>query len=210
MKTKILTMTLLAALAAPLAQAADNTSLLSVATGSQFNVGSTAFRMVPGVALQKNPSASEQSPVLKKNEATARAAASTSSDVLGTVGPYQIVPKPAGAAAAAKVSKASAAALSVNPGHVEVQELGVAVNTRSGQPVAVAPRLKVYAAKASDIAAAATQAGGTLVYASDTDGSGLIRFASVDAAQAALANIRKAPGVQGASVDVIEQFRQKM
>jgi hypothetical protein len=209
MKTKILSMTLVAALAAPLAQAADNTSLLSVATGSQFNVGSTAFRMVPGVGLQNNPAATEQSPVLKKNEVAARAAASTSSDVLGTVGPYQIVPKPAGTAAA-KVSQASAKALAVNPGHVETQELGVAVNTRSGQPVAVAPRLKVYAGKASDIAAAAKQAGGTLVYASDVDGSGLIRFASVEAAQAALANVRKAPGVQGASVDVIEQFRQKM
>lgn len=209
MKTKILTMTLLAALAAPLAQAQDNANLLSVATGSQFNVGSTAFRMVPGVGLEKDPAAGDRSPVLKKDDAVQRAAARTSPDALGTVGPYQIVPKPAGAAAA-RMSKASAAALSVNPGHVDVQELGVAVNTRSGQPVAVAPRVKIYATKASDIAAAAKQAGGTLVYASDTDGSGLVRFASVDAAQAALASLRQAPGVKGASLDVIQQFNQKM
>lgn len=200
---KIPNITLLILFGCSLAHAQDNHSeaLLNAATGKPFTIGSTDFRIVPGASLQSDPPIAKGDSITRHASATAKAAGATPG-VLGVVGPYRIVLN------SPSVTKAKAARPS-NSRHLDPSDLAVAVNMRSGQPAVVTPRLKIFADRASDIANAAAQSGGSLVYASDIDGSGLVQYNSVDAAQTALDEVRKMKNIRGASIDVIEQFKQK-
>lgn len=196
--------------AATSAHAADDyaKALMAAATGPTITVASTPFRIVPGVGIAPAGSADPAAPATHR---LARTAASEPADSLGTVGPFAIVPKATASAQAARASAGTAAttAPSGQIGKDDLSTFGVAVNMRTQQPAVVAPRLKVFATDAKTIAALAKQTQGTVVYASDMDGSGLIRYASVDQAQAALATVKAGKGVDDAFVDVIESFRQK-
>jgi len=185
------------------AQGNDNTALRNAATGKQFTIGNTAFRMVPGVSLQRHANPPGDESIVRSEPGRAKVD-SNAPKVLGSVGPYLIVPRGSASAAAATAPSTSDAR------HSNTDDLAVAVNLRSGLPAVVTPRLKVYAEKPGDIVSAAKQTGGHVVYASDADGSGLIRYETVDATQSALDAVTKAPGIRGASIDVIEQFKQKM
>jgi hypothetical protein len=199
--------------AATSAHAADDyaKALMAAATGPTITVASTPFRIVPGVGIAPAGSAGSAGPAAPATHRLARTAASEPADSLGTVGPFAIVPKATASAQAARASASTAAttAPSGQIGKDDLSTFGVAVNMRTQQPAVVAPRLKVFATDAKTIAALAKQTHGTVVYASDMDGSGLIRYASVDQAQAALATVKAGKGVDDAFVDVIESFRQK-
>jgi hypothetical protein len=190
----------------PAAHAADTyaQALTAAATGPTIDVASTRFRIVPGVGIAHATTSTPAAPATNRLASTA---GNAPADSLGTVGPFMIVPK--SAAAAARASSAGAGAATDANGKEDLGSFGVAVNMRTQQPAVVAPRLKVFASDAKTIAALAKKTQGTVVYASDVDGSGLIRYASVDQAQAALPAVKAGKGVDDAFVDVIESFRQK-
>lgn len=192
------------------AHAADSYSqaLVAAATGPTIDVASTQFRVVPGVGIAHATAAGASTPAARR---LATAASNAPDDSLGTVGPFMIVPKSAAPASARTASAPTTNAKSAagTAGQEDLSTFGVAINTRTQQPAVIAPRLKVFAGNAKTIAAIAKATQGTVVYASDIDGSGLIRYASVDQAQAALPAVKANKGVDDAFVDVIESFREK-
>jgi len=191
------------------AQAADTYSqaLTAAATGATIDVASTSFRIVPGVGIAHPTTSGSPAPAISRLASTA---GSTPAESLGTVGPFVIVPKSAVSATThAAQSSVDARTTSGTKGQEDLSSFGVAVNMRTRQPAVVAPRLKVFGSDAKTIAAVAKKTQGTVVYASDMDGSGLIRYGSIDQAQAALPAVKATKGVDDAFVDVIESFRQK-
>lgn len=193
------------------AHAADTYSqaLVAAATGPTIDVASTQFRVVPGVGIAHATTAGAGAPAARRLSTAGNTAPD---DSLGTVGPFMIVPKSAAAASARTAGAPSSSNVGTATGAAGQEDLssfGVAVNVRTQQPAVVAPRLKVFAGNAKTIAAVARATHGTVVYASDVDGSGLVRYASVDDAQAALPAVKANKGVDDAFVDVIESFRQK-
>lgn len=206
-KTALALALVLFAATAAHAQSDYSEALSKAATGPQFTVGSTTFRIIPDAGIQR---AAPPGTAPAASARTSRSSAGTQSqnaDALGSVGPFVIVPRQAGTNGVNAASSRSAAA--ANPADAKLQAFGVAVNTRSGQPVVVAPRVKVFANNAATAKKLATTTGGEIVQASDVDGSALIRYASVADAQAALGKIKGAKGVEDAQLDVIENFREK-
>ncbi|KAF1004456.1 MAG: hypothetical protein GAK28_03978 [Luteibacter sp.] len=181
-------------------------ALNKAATGPQFTVGSTTFRIIPDAGIQRAaPSGTAPAASARMNRSSGTQ--SQNADALGSVGPFVIVPRQPGVATQRAATSRSAASTKTADGNLDA--FGVAVNTRSGQPVVVAPRVKVFANDAATSRKLAATTGGEVVQASDLDGSALIRYASVADAQAALAKIKGAKGVEDAQLDVIENFREK-
>jgi hypothetical protein len=179
------------------AQTTDSAKLQQAATGTRFAVGSTQFRMVPSAKAQRTDEGVSTQGASKAESM----ASSPSNDVVGQIGPYSIVlPQDTQAQLNNRSATASTSANS--------NELGVAVNLNSGQAVLVPPRLKLFVENAAVIDQIAKATGGTTLHTSSAAGMGIIRYASVEAAQTALGKAKAAQGVTDASLDIIQNFHQ--
>lgn len=207
-KTAISLVLALFAVTAAHAQSDYSEALSKAATGPQFSVGSTTFRIIPDAGIQRaDPTVTTPPAASARTSRTTNGSQGQNVDALGSVGPFLIVPRTPGVTSQKAVSSRSASAAA--PGNANLDTFGVAVNLRSGQPVVVAPRVKLFAKDAATARALAKKTGGDIVQVSDVDGSALIRYASVGDAQTALGSIKGAKGVEDAQLDVIENFREK-
>jgi hypothetical protein len=186
----------------PLAHAQTTSKeLRQAATGARFQVGDTGFRLVPGAIAVKG----DATPPPSQQRVMANAAPLMGASVdgaVGHVGPYAIVLPKAGAGVA------TARADLAMDGTAGGGRQAVAINESSGQPVLVTSRVKVFVSSPALVAQLAKETGGTVVYASDVDGSGVIKYATVDQAMAAQPKIKAAKGVDDAFMDVIQAINK--
>ncbi|MCL1500100.1 hypothetical protein A7D16_11690 [Xanthomonas nasturtii] len=173
-----------------LAQTSMQTALQRSATGARFMIGDTDFRLVPDARIQRQVQAPppDATPAMRRAGATA----TVDSAAAVRVGPYLILP---GGAATGRRSGAA--------GAQDEPDLMVAINQRNGQPAVAAPRLDIFAGNAETIARVARQSNGTVLSATQ-DGSGIIGYASVRAALAALPRVRADREVDDASLQLIQ------
>lgn len=170
------------------ARADDLAALAKAATGEIFRVGETEFRMVQGVSVDSDNDQNRSS----SSSSRAVVADSKRPDAIAHIGRYAISPR--------------VGRVSVKSAIPATSQLGAAVNLRSGQPVLVAPRVKLFDVNPDIVLALAASTEGKVLYASSVDGAGLIGYASVDVALQAMNTIKGARGVGEASLDVIEGF----
>ncbi|CTP90072.1 hypothetical protein XTPLMG730_2693 [Xanthomonas translucens pv. phlei] len=168
------------------AQYADAKALHQVATGARFQAGRTSFRVLPD-AVVRSTSAMAQT-TLQHTEPTAG-----DGIVAARIGPYAVVLN--GSGRIARATDAGAAATS---------GMRVAINERSGQPVLLTGRLKLFGTTPDVAQALARRSAGSVVYASDIDGSAMLDYGSADAALRAWQQLRGAPGTREVAMDMIQ------
>lgn len=83
----------------------------------------------------------------------------------------------------------------------------VAMDMHAGAPALVMPRLRVYGATARQLDRIAKTSGARVLAAPDAGSKGLLGFASVESALAALSTVKAAPGVEDAEVDLVQAIR---
>ncbi|WP_323123787.1 hypothetical protein, partial [Burkholderia alba] len=158
------------AMSAAHAQTTQSEALQKAAVGARFQIGDTSFRLVPGAVVQR---AAGPSPDASGKSGMRAAGAAGGNGAVAQVGPYAIVLPGAGALGAQGATVGGAA---------KSAGLAVAINERSGEAVLVPPRLKLFVTNAGLVDTVAKQTGGQAVYASGVDGSGVIKYGSLDLA----------------------------
>lgn len=178
------------------AQYADAQALHQAANGARFQIGRSTYRLLPDATVRTGPQMAGTSA-----QRAQVAAADGGGTVVARIGPYAIVlggNARAGTAAAAQSRAADATALRA------------AIDERSGQPVVVTGKLKLFGTTPDVARALARRSGGSLVYASDLDGSAMIDYGSVDAAMAASRQLQGAPGTREVSMEIVQGFNRAL
>lgn len=178
------------------AQYADAQVLHQAASGKRFQVGRSTYRLLADATVRTAPQMAGNG-----TQRAQVAAADGGGTVAARIGPYAIVVggnARAGTAAAASSRAADGAALRA------------AVDERSGQPVVVTGKLKLFGTTQDAARALARRSGGHLVYASDVDGSAMIDYSSADAAMAASRQLQGAPGTREVSMEIVQGFNRAL
>ncbi|KMM75488.1 hypothetical protein ACP93_11200 [Xanthomonas sp. NCPPB 1128] len=178
------------------AQYADAQALHQAASGKRFQVGRSTYRLLSDATVRTAPQMAGNG-----TQRAQVAAADGGGTVAARIGPYAIVVggnARAGTAAAASSLAADGAALRA------------AVDERSGQPVVVTGKLKLFGTTQDAARALARRSGGHLVYASDVDGSAMIDYGSADAAMAASRQLQGAPGTREVSMEIVQGFNRAL
>ncbi|QSQ51283.1 hypothetical protein KAF26_07105 [Xanthomonas translucens pv. secalis] len=177
------------------AQYADAKALHQAATGARFQGGRASFRLLPD-AVVRSTSAMAQEASVQRAESTARAG----DDVIAArIGPYAVVLNGSGRTASAS-----------DAGTARISGMRVAINERSGQPVLLTGRLKLFGTTPDVAQALARRSAGSVVYASDIDGSAMLDYGSADAALRAWQQLRAAPGTREVAMDMIQGVNQTL
>ncbi|KLD74892.1 hypothetical protein Y886_30080 [Xanthomonas hyacinthi DSM 19077] len=177
-------------LASPLsAQAPDIQALRQAATGARFTLGHSTYRLIPGAVVRLRVEARPRD----------RHMAHAGAGVVASIGPYAIL---------LGSDARNAAQAPPDPSRPD-ERLAAAINELTEQTVLVAPKLKLFGTTPGVVEALARRTGGTLVYASAIDGSAVIRYASVEAAHAALLQLQNASGVTEVALQVIQAFDER-
>lgn len=159
------------------AQSAAQDELRQAATGATFKVGDTEFRLAPSASVTPATKVADPSQTI-------------------VAGQYAVS---VGAAAAAKRNKRSVG--DVTPQAEE--RLGVAVS-ESGAPTVVTSSLNVYFDQIDTLRQAVRDSGGTLTYASEIGGKGVIEFGSVAEAIEAMQKLQGKAGVKEVSPQIVQ------
>ncbi|MBO9748591.1 MULTISPECIES: hypothetical protein [Xanthomonas] len=182
MKTSLIALlcVVAASMSAPAsAQVFDRARLRAAATGQTVVVDRASFRLMPAAVVQlaeaTRGTASTQSP---------RSTQTSTKAPVARVDRYAIYLDTSGAADAVARTTRSAASASVV----------AALETRSGQPALLGASIKLFDTTPAIARALAARTGGRLIYASATDGSAMIGYAS---AMTALDNCRQLQGSNG-------------
>ncbi|MDO7931999.1 hypothetical protein [Xanthomonas euvesicatoria] len=182
MKTSLITLlcVVAASMSAPAsAQVFDRVRLRAAATGQTVVVDRASFRLIPAAVVQlaDTTRGTAATQTLASTQASANApVARVDRDALyrGTSG---------AAHAVARTARSEPPATVV-----------AALETRSGQPALLGASIKLFETTPAIARALATRTGGRLIYASATDGSAMIGYAS---AMTALNNCRQLQGSNG-------------
>ncbi|OAX53792.1 hypothetical protein [Xanthomonas graminis] len=174
------------------AQYADAKALHQAATGARFQAGRASFRVLPD-AVVRSTSAMTQT-TLQHTEPTAGDGV-----VAARIGPYAVVLNGSGRIASA-----------TDAGAAGTSGMRVAINERSGQPVLLTGRLKLFGTTPDVAQALARRSAGSVVYASDIDGSAMLDYGSADAALRAWQQLRGAPGTREVAMDMIQGVNQTL
>jgi hypothetical protein len=162
--------------------------LQNAATGPEFMIAKTAFRLVPAAAVNK----------LNEADADPEDVRIAAAGELARIGPYSI--SLGGGTRNAANSKRALDAVEGNASY------GVAMNQRSGAPVLVAPRLKVYCKETAQANALAQAAGGEMLMASAPAQLIFLGYSTPAAALAAIPLLKKQPCVRAVEADIIQSF----
>lgn len=133
---------------------------------------------------------------VKRAESTARAGDGV---IAARIGPYAVVLNGSGRTASAS-----------DAGTARTSGMRVAINERSGQPVLLTARLKLFGTTPDVAQALARRSAGSVVYASDIDGSAMLDYGSADAALRAWQQLRAAPGAREVAMDMIQGVNQTL
>ncbi|AKK68263.1 hypothetical protein [Xanthomonas translucens] len=177
------------------AQYADAKALHQAATGARFQGGRASFRLLPD-AVVRSTSAMVQEASVQRAESTARAGDGV---IAARIGPYAVVLNGSGRTASAS-----------DAGTARISGMRVAINERSGQPVLLTGRLKLFGTTPDVAQALARRSAGSVVYASDIDGSAMLDYGSADAALRAWQQLRAAPGTREVAMDMIQGVNQTL
>ncbi|MBV6857850.1 hypothetical protein KWH07_09380 [Xanthomonas campestris pv. zingibericola] len=182
MKTSLITLlcVVAASMSAPAsAQVFDRARLRAAATGQTVVVDRASFRLIPAAVVQLADTArgTAATQTLASTQASANAP-------VARVDRYAIYLDTSGAAnAVARTVRSEPPATVV-----------AALEMRSGQPALLGASIKLFETTPAIARALATRTGGRLIYASATDGSAMIGYAS---AMTALDNCRQLQGSNG-------------
>ncbi|MGV1108666.1 hypothetical protein [Xanthomonas translucens] len=177
------------------AQYADAKALHQAATGARFQGGRASFRLLPD-AVVRSTSAMVQEASVQRAESTARAGDGV---IAARIGPYAVVLNGSGRTASAS-----------DAGTARISGMRVAINERSGQPVLLTGRLKLFGTTPDVAQALARRSAGSVVYASDIDGSAMLDYGSADAALRAWQQLLAAPGTREVAMDMIQGVNQTL
>ncbi|UKE70748.1 hypothetical protein K8O61_06930 [Xanthomonas cerealis pv. cerealis] len=194
MNTIALALLALSAAAPASAQYADAKALHQAATGTRFQAGRASFRLLPD-AVVRSTSAMAQT-TLQDAEPAARDGDGV---VAARIGPYAVVLNGSGRIASATDARTAG-----------TSGMRVAINERSGQPVLLTGRLKLFGTTPDVAQALASRSAGSVVYASDIDGSAMLDYGSADAALRAWQQLRDAPGTREVAMDMIQGVNQTL
>ncbi|MBB5884463.1 hypothetical protein DYQ93_13490 [Xanthomonas sp. LMG 8992] len=178
------------------AQYADAQVLHQAASGKRFQVGRSTYRLLSDATVRTAPQMAGNG-----TQRAQVAAADGGGTVAARIGPYAIVV--GGNARAGTAAAASSHA-------VDDAALRAAVDERSGQPVVVTGKLKLFGTTPDVARALARRSGGNLVYASDIDGSAMIDYGSADAAMAACRQLQGALGTREVSMEIVQGFNRAL
>lgn len=164
--------------------------LQQAATGMEFNVGKTKFRMVPTAVVQETSPATDQS-----TEDQTRSL--NSAPPLAQIGPYGISLSPRLAI--------QSRALGASPSGAAY---AVAVDQRSGQPVLVAARLRAYNVTSDQAAALAQASNGKVVLFSKPASMAILGYNSPAEAATALGKLKQTAPTQSIELQIVQGFDQ--
>lgn len=167
------------------ARAADAT-LLTAADGPAFSIGSTPFKIVTAARAVAGSS----------GELAPRSQTGNGAVTVGRIGNYAIV-LGAGTDSGTGVPVAQS---SSSPEYL------VAVNQRSGGPVLVSRRLKLFKVSADRAASVAKQTGGTVEAVVPAASMAFLQYATPGAALAAMEAIRSSSGAPDVEPEIVQSF----
>ncbi|WP_050475867.1 hypothetical protein [Herbaspirillum rhizosphaerae] len=199
MNTKFLLVALYAGLLSYTSQAAyadenGRAQLQKAATGQEFVIAKTTFRLVPDAVVNHIEKPETDNPAM---DATARIAIVGE---LARVGLYSISLGSGERNRAAGKQSTSAAAGDA--------PYGVAMNQRSGAPVLVTRRLKVYCNEMRQANALADISGGKMVMVSAVAQLIFLEYATPAAALAAIPLLKKQACVKTVEPEIVENFAE--
>lgn len=167
------------------AVAADAT-LLTAADGPAFSIGSTPFKVVTAARAVAGSS----------GELSPRSQTASGAVTVGRIGNYAIVLGAGTSPGAGGLAAQSASS----------PEYLVAVNQRSGGPVLVSRRLKLFKVSADRAASVASQTGGTVEAVVPAASMAFLLYATPAAALTAMDAIRVSSGAPDVEPEIVQSF----
>ncbi|MCC4621572.1 hypothetical protein LL965_16320 [Xanthomonas cassavae CFBP 4642] len=166
------------------AQTADSARLRAAATGPAIAAGRTRFRLIPDAVVRLADTAAARSTQLVQAAAD---------DVpLARLDRYEVL-----------LSSGSAARATSTLDGPQRSSVAAALEARTGQLVLLGSAVKLFGTTPAIARALAVRTGGTVVYASASDGSAMIRYPSVTAALEYCTQLQGTSGVGSVLPEVI-------